>query len=120
MDQFEKQHQGEVIQIAIKRSGYPIATIVQKLNLSRSTLYGSFKKATLDPAFLLALGEVIHYDFTRDFPQLGAKKSVAKKRTLGRISEIIRLEKRYQSTKKRHEQFITFMQSISLEKGSNS
>ncbi|MCC9135425.1 helix-turn-helix domain-containing protein [Pontibacter silvestris] len=71
-------HKGEVIREAIKSSGVAIGVVAEKLGVSRKTLYNKFKEANIPYSFILRLGEVIHYDFSQDFPNLSknVKKDV--------------------------------------------
>lgn len=71
-------HRGEIIRDAIKSSGVAIGVVAEKLGVSRKTLYNKFKEASIPYSFILRLGEVIHYDFSQDFPNLSknVKKDV--------------------------------------------
>lgn len=63
-------HRGEVIRDAIKASGVAIGVVAEKMNISRKTLYNKFKESSIPYSFILKLGEVIHHDFSQDFPHL--------------------------------------------------
>ena len=69
-------HRGEVIKDAIKASGVAIGVVAEKLGVSRKTLYNKFKESSIPFSFILRLGEVIHHDFSQEFPHLS--KSVKK------------------------------------------
>jgi predicted transcriptional regulator len=60
-------HQGEILQEAIKNSGYSVSKLVQELGITRPTIYRKFKEATLDYSFVKRVGELIQHDFTHDF-----------------------------------------------------
>ncbi|WP_439881863.1 hypothetical protein ACSX1A_01630 [Pontibacter sp. MBLB2868] len=69
-------HRGETIREAIKASGVAIGVVAEKLGVSRKTLYNKFKESSIPYSFILRLGEVIHHDFSQEFPHLS--KSVKK------------------------------------------
>ena len=72
-------HRGEIIKEAIKTSGIAMGVVAEKMGISRKTLYNKFKEPAIPYSFILRLGEVIHYDFSKEFPHLN--KSI-KKETL--------------------------------------
>lgn len=63
-------HRGEVIRDAVKASGVAIGVVAEKMSISRKTLYNKFKESSIPYSFILKLGEVIHHDFSQDFPHL--------------------------------------------------
>ncbi|WP_347158103.1 helix-turn-helix domain-containing protein [Pontibacter chitinilyticus] len=71
-------HRGEIIKEAIKASGVAIGVVAEKLGVSRKTLYNKFKETTIPYSFILRIGEVIHHDFSQEFPHLSktVKKEV--------------------------------------------
>jgi len=73
-------HRGEVIRDAIKASGVAVGVVADKLGVSRKTLYNKFKETGIPYSFILRLGEVIHHDFSEEFPHLS--KNINKDATL--------------------------------------
>jgi transcriptional regulator with XRE-family HTH domain len=63
-------HRGQIIEKIIRRSGYSITRLAKKLGISRNTLYNRFENANLGYRFIMEVGNVIHYDFTIDFPEM--------------------------------------------------
>lgn len=63
-------HRGETIKEAIKSSGVAIGVVAEKLGVSRKTLYNKFKESSIPYSFILKIGEVIHHDFSHEFPHL--------------------------------------------------
>ncbi|WP_162054322.1 helix-turn-helix domain-containing protein [Pontibacter pamirensis] len=63
-------HRGEIIKDAIKASGVAVGVVAEKLGISRKTLYNKFKESSIPYSFILKLGEVIHHDFSLEFPHL--------------------------------------------------
>ena len=70
------QHKGEIVEAAIKQSGYQIKALARELGIARNTLYLKLKHADLDNSFIARIGQIIHYDFAsaiKDWsPQDGA------------------------------------------------
>lgn len=65
-----KKHRGKALEIAVRRGSYSIKTLAEKLRISRNTLYNKFKDHNLSYDFILQVGDIIHYDFKEDFPEL--------------------------------------------------
>ncbi|AWN81796.1 helix-turn-helix domain-containing protein [Candidatus Cardinium hertigii] len=65
-----KQHKGKIVEKAIKKSGYQMKALAEKLKIARNTLYGKLKEIELEDALIMRIGGIIHYDFTIDFPHL--------------------------------------------------
>ncbi|ACE05703.1 hypothetical protein Aasi_0262 [Candidatus Amoebophilus asiaticus 5a2] len=63
-------HRGQIIEKIIRRSGYSITRLAKKLGISRNTLYNRFENANLGYRFIMEVGNIIHYDFTIDFPEM--------------------------------------------------
>ncbi|WP_242927399.1 helix-turn-helix domain-containing protein [Pontibacter vulgaris] len=63
-------HKGETIKEAIKTSGIAVGIVAEKLGISRKTLYNKFKETSIPSSFILKVGEVIHHDFSQEFPHL--------------------------------------------------
>jgi predicted DNA-binding transcriptional regulator AlpA len=74
-----EMHRGEIIKEAVKTSGIAVGVVAEKMGISRKTLYNKFKESAIPYSFILRLGEIIHYDFSKEFPHLN--KSI-KKETL--------------------------------------
>lgn len=57
------QHKGEIVETAIKQSGYQVKALARELGISRNTLYLKLRNANLDNSFIARVGQIIHYDF---------------------------------------------------------
>ena len=55
---------------AIINSGIPIKRVAESVNRSRRWLYMQFEKRDVDLDTLLEIGKVIHFDFSREIPEL--------------------------------------------------
>lgn len=63
-------HRGQIIEKIIRRSGYSLTKLAEKLGITRNTLYNKFKKANLNYRFIIRVGNIIKYDFSYDFPEI--------------------------------------------------
>lgn len=63
-------HQGEILQDAIKSSGISITRIVEELGITRPTIYRKFKDEIVDYIFVKRVGDIINYDFSKEFAVL--------------------------------------------------
>lgn len=66
-------HRGQIVEKIIRRSGYPLTRLASKLGISRNTLYNRFENPNLGYRFIMEVGNIIHYDFTTDFPNMKAE-----------------------------------------------
>jgi CRISPR/Cas system-associated exonuclease Cas4 (RecB family) len=66
------QHRGEIIEHAIRQSGYPISSIAKKLGKSRRWMYLMFDNTQVDIETILAIGNIIHHDFSDEIKELSA------------------------------------------------
>lgn len=68
-----EQHKGKIVEAAIKKSGFRMKALANKLGIARNTLYTRLKDAHIKDAFIIEIGKVIHYDFSNDFPGIYKK-----------------------------------------------
>lgn len=64
------QHKGNIVKEAIHKSGYQIKHLAEKLGIARNTLYVKMHDMELSDDFIIKIGNIIHYDFSREFPDL--------------------------------------------------
>jgi predicted transcriptional regulator len=57
-------HKGEIVENAIRQSGYSITDIAKKLKISRRHLYNLFQKYNIDNDTVSNIGKIINHDFT--------------------------------------------------------
>ena len=67
------QHKGTIVAEAIKKSGYQMKALAEKLGIARNTLYTKLNEIELEDFFIIKVGNIIHYDFSIDFPHLAHK-----------------------------------------------
>jgi lambda repressor-like predicted transcriptional regulator len=65
-----KKHRGEIVEKAIRESGYSLTVVSKKLGISRNTLYNKFEDPNLNDDFIYKVSQAIHYDFSIHLPEL--------------------------------------------------
>lgn len=114
------KHKGEIVDVAIRRSGYPITKVAQWLRISRGTLYKRFKERELSDEFILHVGKAINYDFSIDLPELEEDtrfiETLKKKRTNSEViistRSLVKLEKKYRKMVKKYDKLVAFLIKI--------
>ena len=109
-----KKHRGEIVETAIRKSGFPFKTLAKRLNISRNTLYNRFKNPDLSDEFIITVSNIIHYNFAIDFPELGeAINNLAHEGGLQYVdhntAELLKLEKKYTHLLERHNELLSVL-----------
>jgi transcriptional regulator with XRE-family HTH domain len=63
-------HRGEIVEKFVRKSGYSLSKLADKLHISRNTLYNRFSNANLSYRFIQEVGVIINYDFSLDFLEM--------------------------------------------------
>ncbi len=72
------QHKGEIIEKAVRDSGYPITKLAKKMGKSRRWVYQIFESQNVPVDYVMGIGRIIHHDFTEEMKDLKAyQKSVS-------------------------------------------
>lgn len=67
---YPMQHRGEIAEQAIRQSGFPITVIAKRLGKSRRWMYLMFDNPQVDIDTILAIGRIIHHDFSSEIKEL--------------------------------------------------
>ncbi len=70
------KHHGEILEIAIRQSGYPISKIAKRIGYSRQHLYNIFHKRKINIELLLEIERIINYEFCNKIKELEKVKRV--------------------------------------------
>ena len=112
-----EQHKGKIVEDAIRKSGFSFKKLAERLRISRNTLYNRFKEPNLNYECIMSVGNIIHYDFVRDFPDLQAEIDVMNENSVGYLDrgtvELLRLEKKYISLLERYNKLLGFLARLS-------
>ncbi len=93
------QHRGQTVEKIVRRSGYSLTKLAKTLAISRNTLYNKFDNPDLGYSFIVEIGNIIHYDFSVDFPEIKNEVELASDIHLGSIDrtavELLKIEEKY-------------------------
>lgn len=64
------EHRGEIVEQAIRKSGYPITKIAEKIGKSRRWMYLMFDNPTVSYEIIIKIGKIINHDFTEEIKAL--------------------------------------------------
>jgi predicted transcriptional regulator len=67
------QQRGEIIEKAVRESGFPIAELARRMKKSRRTIYNLFENPHVSIEEVLQIGKIIHYDFSHMFTEVSKK-----------------------------------------------
>jgi predicted transcriptional regulator len=59
-------HKGEIIEKAVRKTGYPITLLAKRLGKSRRHVYNLFSNRDVSIEVILEIGKIIQYDFSED------------------------------------------------------
>lgn len=63
-------HRGEIVEKAVRESGYSITKLADRLGKSRRHIYNLFANPELPVETILEIGKIIHYDFSSLLPRI--------------------------------------------------
>ncbi len=115
------QNKGKIVENAVRRSGYALTKISEKLGISRNTLYNKFANNNLNYDFIIEIGKVIHYDFSVDFPELKEKNTRVNEKKIIIVDKdndtlkLLRLEKKYSTLLEGYNKLVNFLVKVANE-----
>ncbi|MEM9416970.1 MAG: helix-turn-helix domain-containing protein [Bacteroidota bacterium] len=108
-----KKHRGEIVEEASRKSGFPIKKLAERLKISRNTLYNRFKDPELSYEFISAVGNIIHYNFAIDFPELESEENQTGEGHLNYVNrdtaELLKLAKKYTELLERYNELLSIL-----------
>ena len=63
-------HRGKILKKVLKEQGVTPTWLSRKRKVDRKTVYNWFDRKDLDLDVLISIGQDIHYDFSRNIPEL--------------------------------------------------
>ena len=107
------KHRGEIVEEAIRKSGFSVKKLAERLKISRNTLYNRFKDPELNYEFIIAVGNIIHYNFAVDFPELEAEDNQVGEGHINYLNrdtaELLKLEKKYTGLLERYNELLSIL-----------
>lgn len=64
------QHRGEIVEQAVRQSGYSLTKLTQRIGRSRRWIYHAFENPILSIEVILEIGKIIHHDFSDEIIEL--------------------------------------------------
>ena len=64
------QHKGEIVEKAVRQSGFPLTKLARKMGKTARWLYYIFENTNVPIDYILEIGNIIHYDFTDEIAEL--------------------------------------------------
>ena len=64
------QHRGEIVERAVRQSGYSLTKLTIRLGKSRRWIYHAFENPMLPIETIFEIGRIIHYDFSDELVEL--------------------------------------------------
>ncbi|MEJ6981376.1 helix-turn-helix domain-containing protein [Pedobacter sp. P351] len=61
---------GEIVELVIRRNHISISELSRKLKVSRRSIYNWFTQESLSREIIYKIGEVLHHDFSVEFPDM--------------------------------------------------
>lgn len=101
-----RKHRGEILEAVIRSSGYSLKALAERLGISRNTLYNKFKEHDLSYEFILKVGDLIHYDFTYDYPEIQTTVSINKDQ---HAADLWRVEQKYTRLLEGYNRLLSFL-----------
>lgn len=68
------QHKGEIIEKGVRESGFSITRLADRMGKSRRWVYQIFESQSVSVDYILAIGKIIHHDFTEEIEELKSYK----------------------------------------------
>lgn len=62
-------HNGEIIELIVRRNKISISELSRKLNVSRKSIYNWFKKENLSIEVINKIGEILNHNFVNELPE---------------------------------------------------
>lgn len=110
------KHRGEIVEEAIRKSGFSIKKLAERLKISRNTLYNRFKEPALSYEFITAVGSVIHYNFAIDFPEIEEEINKVGEGPISYVErntvELLKLEKKYTNLLERYNELLSILVKV--------
>lgn len=70
------RHRGEMVEKAVRESGFPIAELARRMKKSRRHIYNLFENPHLSLDEILQIGKIIHIDFSDLFTEVSKTKGL--------------------------------------------
>ena len=108
-----QKHRGEIVEDAVRKSGFSLKKLSERLKISRNTLYNRFREPELSYEFIREVGNIIHYNFSIDFAELQEEIDEVGEGAISYtdrdVAELLRLEKKYTGLLERYNKLLSIL-----------
>ena len=105
-----REHRGEIVEDAVRKSGFSLKKLSERLGISRNTLYNRFGDPELSYEFIRTVGNIIHYNFSIDFAELKEEVDEMGEGSINYAdrdtAELLKLEKKYTGLLERYNKLL--------------
>ncbi len=117
-----KKHRGEIVEDIVRKSGFSLKKLSERLKISRNTLYNRFRDPELSYEFITTVGKIVHYNFTVDFPELETELNNQAHDPWVQygdndVAELLKQEKKYSQLLERYNYLLTMLVRITNDGG---
>ena len=77
------QHRGEIIKVAVYKSGFSITELAKRIGKSRRWVYLMFENNSVSLDVILQIGTIIHHNFNKEIEELYPIKGTLSNLTSG-------------------------------------
>jgi hypothetical protein len=113
------KHRGQIVEKAVRKSGYSLTKLAKSLAISRNTLYNRFENPNLGYRFIADIGDIIHYDFTIEFPDIRSEIETGDDEDTRFIEretvELIKLDNKYIRLLEKYNKLLSLLVRLSNE-----
>ena len=118
------EHKGQIVERIVRRSGFSITGLAKRLDISRNTLYNRFDNPNLGYRFIIDVGNIIHYDFTLNFPEIKKETEVGGENPVRSIDReaaaLLKIEGKYINLLERYTKLLGILVKLANENELNT
>lgn len=114
-----KQDLGQILEKAVRQSGYPISKLAKKIGYTRQHIYNLFTQQHINIELLMEIGKIINVDFKQDIKlikNLSQPYKITEQANENYKEKYIHLLEEYNTLLKEHHQLIKDLSKKHLQK----
>ena len=77
-----EKHYGQIVEHIVRKNGYSITELADRLDVNRRTIYNYFQNAYLKQEIIYKIGHVVGHHFSKEFPELFTEEQYESKHGL--------------------------------------
>lgn len=100
------EHRGEIIEQAVRKSGMAITKVADKLGKSRRWMYLMFENPNVPYETIIAIGKIIHHDFSTEIKNMAKAFSDPKDEYLNKLHDAEYWREKYYTLLEEHHELL--------------